>query len=178
MQTAIRRGTLTKWSVLALGAACFGILAGALPVRAEGGGTAQDKAAIQSAVQKMDAASNRKDAAAYSAFLHPQFVNINMRGQETVSSKAEQQAQLTQAFGQASQVFQKSTIRSITFSPAGALVDQSSRNMLAFLQGKRTLKMTGGGHYHDLWVKSGGVWLEKRSQAVSEQYFINGKEVK
>ena len=146
-----------------------------LPVMADS--QAQDKAAIQAVIQKMEKAANARDAEGYVASTHPDFVNIDAKGQETTHGKVERLTKIQKVFTRATQVQGRSTVTHINFTKQGAIVDEKTSMSITLARNGQTLMLKGTGTYRDFWVKEGGVWLQKRSRTIMERNTINGQPV-
>ena len=133
---------------------------------------AKDKALIQSAIQKMDDAADKRDAAGCVAFTHPDFVNFDKTGKETTHGKEARQARYSKLFSQATKVDQQTTLTHIIFSQQGAVVDKQSSTSITMTENGHTLELNGGGTYRDFWVKSAGIWLQKKSQTLTETFHV------
>ncbi len=147
----------------------------ALPLTADS--QSKDKAAIQSEIQKMDKASNSKDADGYVVFTHPDFINIDKSGRETTHGKEERREKLRRLFARATQVTGRTTVTHIVLSKQGAVVDKSSVFTLVMTGNGQKIDMKGNGTYRDFWVKNAGVWLQRKSHTITETTTVNGQPV-
>jgi len=154
----------TKTKVLFL-TLCLGIfICISLPAHADS--HSKDIAFIKNAVRKMDAAGMSKNADEYVAFTHPNFVNVNLAGQETIHGKEEQRQMLLNLFTHATSIVMHTTISSITFSSQGATVTETTEGIIKMRINGQNREMKNRSTYRDFWVRSGKGWLEKRSQTI------------
>jgi ketosteroid isomerase-like protein len=130
---------------------------------------------IQSAVQKMDKAASNRDADGYVAFAHPDFVSINKTGKETIHGKKEALKRSRRAFSGLTQIKVRTTITSISFSNEGAVVDTTSNLSASMVKSGKSFELKGTGTFRDLWVENAGVWLQKKSQTLTETLTVNGQ---
>jgi len=137
----------------------------------------KDEASIRSEIQKMDQAADSRSADGYVAFTYPNFVNIDKNGKETTHGKEERKQKFSQLFANATQVKQLTTITHIIFSKQGATVDKVSNELIMLMRNGQSIELKGDGTYCDFWVKSSGVWLQKRSRTVSENFTVNGQPI-
>lgn len=132
---------------------------------------------IQSAVQKMDKAANNRDADGYVAFAHPDFVSINKTGKETIHGKKEALKRSRRTFAGLTQIKVRTTITSISFSNEGAVVDTTSNLSASMVKSGKSFELKGTGTFRDLWVEKAGVWLQKKSQTLTETLTVNGQPI-
>jgi len=137
----------------------------------------KDEASIRSEIQKMDQAADNRNVDGYIAFTHPDFVNIAKNGKETNHGKEERKQKFSQLFANATQVRQQTTVTHIIFSKQGATADKVSNNFMILTRNGQTIELKGSGTYRDFWVKSTGVWIQKRSRTIAENTTINGQPV-
>ena len=134
----------------------------------------QDKVFIQSAIQKMDKASNNKDANGYVVFTDPNFIGIGKSGQETTHGKEERREKLERLLASVTQITGQTTVTHFTFDKQGAVVDKSQTFSLAVTKNGQKMQMDGKGTYRDFWVKSGNIWLQQKSRTITETLTVNG----
>jgi ketosteroid isomerase-like protein len=126
----------------------------------------KDRAFIQYAIRKMDAAGMKKDVDGCIAFVHPDYVQVNLAGHEIAHGKKELRQRIAKVFAHVTSIVAHTTITNITFSKEGATVTDITEG---------EFKMSVNGHerviknrstFRAFWVKSGNRWLEKRSQVI------------
>jgi ketosteroid isomerase-like protein len=127
----------------------------------------KDRAFIQYAIRKMDAAVAKKDVDGCIAFVHPDYVQINLAGHEIAHGKKEIRQRIAKIFAHVTSIVGHTAITNITFSKAGATVTDITEG---------EIKMSVNGHerviknrstFRAFWVKSGNGWLEKRSRTIA-----------
>ena len=127
----------------------------------------KDRAFIQDAVRKMDVAGMKKDADGYVAFTHPDFVDVNLAGQETTHGKAELRQNISRLFAHAVSIVMHTTITNMTFSNNGVLVTETTEGEIKMSVKGQDRVIKNRSSYRDFWVRSGKGWLEKRSQTIA-----------
>ena len=132
-----------------------------LPPPAYAGGRATDVALIKTAVRKMDEAANRKDAAGYVAFTHPDFIYINKQGDANMHGKADRRSKIAAMFSHTTQIKVRTLVNRITFSRETATVKKSTTGFLVVIEADKRTEFKGAGTHRDVWVKTVTRWLQK-----------------
>jgi ketosteroid isomerase-like protein len=137
----------------------------------------QDTAAITSAIAATDAAANKKDANGVIASYAPDFVSYDQKGKQTVKSKIDALAQMSNLFSRVSKVSSKSVVTNIVYDKAGATVFVTQDGSLSATANGKQHTLTVHGTYKDYWTKSNNVWLERSSKGLTGTMTVDGSVV-
>lgn len=154
-----------------LASACLALVHGAMA-----DATADAKKAIQAAYNAGNAATGKKDMNKMFANDSPDFVAV--RNGQTITL-AQAKAAVKQFFPAVKSIKDVSVVQKIKLkgNEATVTVKEHGDMVMANPQTKKTMKISVDSVSEDVWTKSGGAWLRKRSKSISEHVTSDGKPV-
>ncbi len=147
-----------KFLMIAMAAVCA-----VAPLYASADAASDAKKAIRAQYDRSDAAASRKDSKGVIAIYTKDRVSVTQNGSK--GSIDSEKDQMDKVFQLAQSVTIKTTITSVSVNGSTATVRAKQTGLVKIQnpQTKQNTQLTIESVMEDTWVKSKGIWLEKRS---------------